>query len=65
MELIKMKNNKENIPLVYELTSGDDRYDDLYFFLINNMSFNYVFNLYLMIKEKLENLLPNGSNDND
>lgn len=51
-----MKNNKENIPLVYELTSGDDRYDDLYFFLINNMSFNYVINLYRMIKEKLEEL---------
>lgn len=59
-----MKNNKENIPLIYELTSGDDRYDNLYFFLINNMSFNYVFNLYCMIKEKLEEL-QNGSKDND
>ena len=55
-----MKNNNEKIPLCYELTSGDDRYDDLYFFLINNMSFNYVFNLYRMIKEKLEEL-QNGS----
>lgn len=53
-------NKEENIPLCYELTSGDNRYDDLYFFLINNMSFNYVFNLYRMIKEKLEQL-QNGS----
>ena len=59
-----MNNKKENTPVIYTLTSGESDYDNLYFFLINNMSFNYVFNLYRMIKEKLEEL-QNGSEEDD
>lgn len=57
-----MNNKKENTPVIYTLTSGESDYDNLYFFLINNMSFNYVFNLYRMIKEKLEEL-QNGNEE--
>lgn len=59
-----MKDNERNVPLCYSITSGDSDYDNLYFFLINNMSFNYVWNLYRMIKEKLEEL-QNGSDTSE
>lgn len=52
---------KENTTIYYSVASGESNYDDLYFFLINNMSFNYVWNLYRMIKEKIEDV--QGSKD--
>lgn len=50
------KKIEENTPVMYTLTSGESDYGSLYFFLVNNMSFNYVWNLYRMIKEKLDEL---------
>lgn len=43
-------------PVTFTLKSCDTDYDNLYYFLGAYMSFNYVCNLYRMLKERLEEI---------
>lgn len=48
---------KDNEKLSFTISTNETNYDDLYFFLVNNCSFNYVLNLYRMINERLIEIL--------
>ena len=48
---------KDNEELSFTIKPSETNYDNLYFFLVNNCSFNYVLNLYRMINERLNEIL--------
>lgn len=54
---------KDNEKLSFTIKPNETNYDDLYFFLVNNCSFNYVLNLYRMINERLIEILGDKENE--
>ena len=53
--------SKEEICFI--IKPSETNYDDLYFYLVNNCSFNYVLNLYRMINERLDEILGDEENE--
>lgn len=49
--------------ICFTIKPSQTNYDDLYFYLVNNCSFNYVLNLYRMINERLVEILGDKENE--